>query len=397
MNALDKKIFGTLFFAIFATVTGVGLVVPLLPVYAHDLGAKGIYIGLIFGAFSISRTVFLPYFGRRSDIHGRKPYIVAGLLAYTLISFIFIFAKDVTTLIIIRLFQGVASAMIMPVIQAYVGDITPPDTEGYTMGVFNLSVFFGLSIGPLLGGVINDAYGLDFSFICMGGLSFFGFLLAFFLLPPVRSEKTASRETAPTPLKRLASDREVLGLFFFRFTYTACIGIIWGFLPVFADTEFSLTSSSIGVLIILGVLVSGVMQTPMGYAADRFNRRLMVIAGGLVTCYAIFSFEWAGGFWDLFAANVIFGLGGGLSMAPLMAMAVSKGSRTDAMGSVMSLMTMAHSMGMMCGSLFAGLMMDMFRLRQAFLFGALIMVAGVVLFLGFTWPRKPPPDAVAPS
>ncbi|TES92526.1 MAG: MFS transporter, partial [Desulfobacteraceae bacterium] len=47
---LDKKIFGTLFFSIFSTVTGVGIVVPLLPVYAHDLGASGLYIGLIFGS-----------------------------------------------------------------------------------------------------------------------------------------------------------------------------------------------------------------------------------------------------------------------------------------------------------------------------------------------------------
>ena len=76
MHLLDKKIFGTLFFSIFTAVTGVGIVVPLLPVYAHDLGASGLYIGLIFGVFSLSRTVFLPYFGRLSDKKGRKPFIV---------------------------------------------------------------------------------------------------------------------------------------------------------------------------------------------------------------------------------------------------------------------------------------------------------------------------------
>ena len=53
----QKSVFVTLFFAIFAAITGAGIVVPLLPVYAHELGATGIYIGMIFGSFSISRTV----------------------------------------------------------------------------------------------------------------------------------------------------------------------------------------------------------------------------------------------------------------------------------------------------------------------------------------------------
>ena len=115
---LDKKIFGTLFFSIFAAVTGVGIVVPLLPVYAHGLGASGLYIGLIFGSFSLSRTFFLPYFGRKSDQSGRKHLIVTGLGGYTLISIAFIFSNNVETLIAIRFLQGIASSMMMPVIQA---------------------------------------------------------------------------------------------------------------------------------------------------------------------------------------------------------------------------------------------------------------------------------------
>ncbi|MGD8448408.1 MAG: MFS transporter, partial [Desulfobacterales bacterium] len=71
MKKLNKKIFSVLFFSIFGAVTGVGIVVPLLPVYAHDLGASGLYIGLIFGSFSLSRSFLLPYFGRYSDKKGR--------------------------------------------------------------------------------------------------------------------------------------------------------------------------------------------------------------------------------------------------------------------------------------------------------------------------------------
>jgi len=389
MNNIDKKIFGTLFFSMFGTVTGVGIVVPLLPVYASNLGAGGIYIGLIFGSFSLSRTFLLPYFGRFSDKKGRKPFIIIGLFAYTLVSLAFIISSSVESLIAIRFLQGIASAMIMPAVQAYVGEITPAGREGFTMGVFNMSMFLGLSFGPLIGGVIRDRFTLDASFASMGFLTFLGFLLSFFLLPPTTSERVSRRRTEPLAWKWVVYDRDMAGLFIFRLAYAACIGVIWSFLPVLADSEFSLASSSIGILVTLGVFSSGLLHVPMGFMADRLNRKTMVVVGGLIITYAIFSYTWAGSFRDLLLASTLFGLGGGIAMPALMALAVLKGNGIDAMGSVMGLMAMAHSLGMLAGSLLAGLMMDVSRLRYAFPSGAVVMILCLGFFIILTHHKKP--------
>lgn len=387
-QALDKKIFGTLFFSIFAAVTGVGIVVPLLPVYAHDLGAGGLYIGLIFGAFSISRTIFLPYFGRVSDRRGRKPFIVAGLFSYALISVAFIFSKSVESLIILRFFQGIASAVMMPVIQAYVGDITPEGSEGFVMGMFNMSMFMGMSLGPLAGGVIQDRIGMDAAFLIMGILSMVGFFLSLFFLPPRRLEVVSRKSGEPASWRRILEDRVIAGLFIFRFVYTAAIGVIWGFLPVFAASEFDLNSSAIGVLLTLGVLISGSVQTPLGYYADRWNRKRMVLSGGVILILSVYSFTWATGFADMVISSVFFGIGGGISMPALMAIAVSTGAKSKAMGSIMALLNMAQSMGMLVGSLLAGVMMDLVALRQAYVGGALLMMLGTLLFVVLVYPRK---------
>ena len=398
MRKTDKLIFITLFFSIFATITGVGIVVPLLPVYAQALGAGGLTIGLIFGAFSISRVFFLPYFGKLSDRRGRKPLIVPGLLAYTLVSIAFLLSDEVAVLIAVRFVQGIASAMLLPVIQAYVGDITPSGKEGITMGLFNMSVFIGLSLGPVLGGAINDRFGLDTAFLCMGGLSLFGFLLSLVLLPPVADEHVIRRDGPPVRWKQLVLDRDVTGLFFFRFAYTLCIGVIWGFLPVLADSELSLSSAAIGFLVMLGILISGLLHIPMGWVADRMDKKILITSGGLLVSLAVWSYTRAGSLHDMILASALFGVGGGICMPALMATAVVTGEKNQAMGSVMALLTMAHSLGMLFGSMAAGLMMDLFELRAAFPLGAVFMVAGTLIFLAFsTRPRAVIPPQPAPK
>ncbi len=388
------RIFGTLFFSLLVTITGVGIVVPLLPVYAEKLGAGGFTIGMIFGAFSLSRSFLLPYFGRLSDKKGRKPFIVAGLLAYGLVSGAFMLVSSVNQLIWVRFVHGAASAMVMPVVQAYIGDIAPAGKEGRYMGLFNVSMFCGLSLGPVLGGVINDSFGLQSAFAAMGILALVGGGVSFFLLPPAGCETARQVKARAWGWARLLRDRTIAGLFTYRFMYTACIGVIWGFLPVLADVRFHLSSSRIGVLVMLGVFVSGLIQAPMGYVADRINRKKLMVAGGLVVTVSLAAYAWADSFSMLFAASILFGLGGGAAMPALMAIATTKGQQAAAMGSVMAILTVAHSLGMLCGALTAGLMMDWLNLSFAFGLGAAGMALGIVLFLILTAKRQVPADTL---
>jgi MFS family permease len=395
MTTMNIRIFATLFLALFTVVTGVGIVVPLLPVYAHHLGASGVYIGLIFGAFSLSRTLLLPYFGRWSDRRGRRPFIVIGLAAYAVISLAFIWAESVHSLIAIRFVQGMASAMMMPVIQAYAGEITPPGREGLSMGLFNMAMFFGLSLGPVLGGIIKDRFSLDAAFGAMGALSLLSFVFCLILLPPTENEPAAHHRSAPTvPWTLLLKDRGIIGLALFRWSHAAAIGIVWGFLPILGDRDFGLSSATIGILVMLGVLISGLMHLPMGLVADRMDKHRLMVAGGVVICLAMLLFYLAKSRTSLFCACALIGIGGGIAMPALMALAVLKGGQNTAMGSVMSLITMAHSLGMLCGATLAGVVMDWLSLRIAFPVGA-GLVAAATLFL-FLVPDRMQPSAGVP-
>ncbi|MFP4445014.1 MAG: MFS transporter [Desulfosudaceae bacterium] len=388
ISRADKKIFATLFFSVFSAVMGVGIVVPLIPIYAQSLGASGLYIGLVFASFSLSRSFLLPLFGKLSDRTGRKPYIFVGLFGYTLVSAGFIFSDSVSSLILIRFFQGISSAMVVPVVQAYVGDITPVNREGMMMGMFNMSMFTSLSIGPLAGGLISDALGMKAAFLSMGVLSLIGALMSLLFLPPLREEPIARRKgETPAAWGVLLRDVSLYGIFTLRLSYVFCIGVIWCFLPLLSR-DFGLSTAAIGFLIMLGVFMSGLLQIPMGRVADRVDKRKMAVLGGVIVAVDIVTYQWAHGFWGLFAASVVFGLGGGIVMPPLMAMAVIKGGQNRAMGSVMSLLTLAHSLGMLLGALSAGILMDLFDIGRGFQLAGVFMLAGTVVFAVCLAPRK---------
>ena len=376
-----KKIFITLFAALFATVTGMGIVVPLLPVYAHSIGASGFYIAMIFASFSLSRAFLLPYFGMVSDKKGRKPFIVTGLFLYTIISFIFIFCDTINSLIAVRFLQGIASAMIAPVVQAYVGDITPKDKEGFVMGTFNISMFAGLSLGPLLGGVIKDKFSLDTAFVCMGVLSFVAFLLSVIFLPSVEEEEKHRDKNSERPsMLAILKDKEVIGLFVYRTSYTTCIGIIWCFLPIFAKNTINASSSQIGILITTGVLVNGLLHMPLGWVADRANKVFLMFIGSVIICISLFLFNWTNSFEFIFGATVLFGIGGGIAMPSLMALCVIKGNNINSMGFLMAILTIAHSLGMLIGAVLAGFAMDRMVLAKSFFIGSIVIMVGFFVF-----------------
>jgi MFS family permease len=130
-----------------------------LPSIGKDLHANAISQGWVISSFILSSAIFLLPFGRLADIIGRKKVFSAGISLFTLSTFLIIFSRGITTLIVLRVFQGISSAMIFGTSMAIITSVFQPGERGKAMGINITATYLGLSCGPVIGGVLTQYLG----------------------------------------------------------------------------------------------------------------------------------------------------------------------------------------------------------------------------------------------
>ncbi len=380
--------------AMFSMAMGVGFIVPLLPVYADMMGATGLWIGLIFAANPFFRAAFMVVFGALSDRMGKKRIMSVGLISTAFLSLGFIFATQVYHLFILRVLQGVCSAMIGPVARAYAGEISPSHKEGQVMGTLNMGFFAGFSGGPLIGGLFADRFGFNVPFVVMAILSGLAFLLIRLYLPE-QSVSKGQAEGASISLEllmeslRLYRHRLVTGAVLLRSSVGIGHGIFSTLLPLIGQLMMGLSSSQVGFVITARSVAAAVLQPQGGKMADRYNRRWVGLFTSLLIPLGFLMIPFAGSFVYLVGAGILIGMGFGTSVPSAEAMAVERG-REHGMGRIMGLNEMSRSLAMAIGATTGGVAMDVLGPVNAHVLAAAVSVVGLATAMWFLRGYRPP-------
>jgi DHA1 family multidrug resistance protein-like MFS transporter len=380
VNQSIRRLLPILALTVFCSNLGNGIIAPLLPGYAETLGANGFWLGVIFAGTSIASAILMPFTGRFSDKHGRKGILAFGLLGLCLTSFAYIWAQSIASLLAVRLVQGAASAMVGPISQAYIGDITPRGQEGKWMGIFNATFVIGFGSGPLLGGVVADHLGINAAFSIMGFLNLASFLSVLVFLPEILERKKSAGQFS---IRDITASGITKGIFVFQLGSSAARGIMTTFIPVFAAAVAGLSTAYIGTLLTITIVINSLLQIPTGALADRFNRKFLIALGLLGLVVHMTLLPLADGFWLLVLLLVMGAFFDAISTPPAMA-AIIKEGRTFGMGVTTSVSTMGAGLGMGLSPIIAGLIVDMTRVESAFYVAAGIGLICAAAFLFFT-------------
>lgn len=225
INGIDKtkKVLTTLFFIVFADMLGFGLIIPLLPYYAKEFGAKDIVIGFLSMIYPLGQIFASPLIGRMSDKFGRKIALLLSVGGTFLSLLLLGFAKSLTLIFISRLLDGLTGGNIT-VAQSYISDFTDKKSRAKSLGLIGAAFGLGFILGPAIGGFLSR-WGFHVPAFFAAGLSFVNLLNIIFLLPDSKPVEDAKRvpftfEEMKKTISRPVVFYFLLTKFFYSFGFT---------------------------------------------------------------------------------------------------------------------------------------------------------------------------------
>jgi len=160
-----------------------------LPAIASEFAADAILLSWIPTAFLLTSAMFAVPFGRIADIYGMKKVFTSGIIIFTIASLLSAMAPFTLALIGFRVLQGIGSAMIFVTGLAIITSAFPPQERGKAIGINIMAVYTGLSLGPVLGGIITHYMGWRSLFYLMVPL---GLLVITLILWKLRGQEWAA-------------------------------------------------------------------------------------------------------------------------------------------------------------------------------------------------------------
>lgn len=150
----ERRALAFLLLVVFINIAGFGIVIPLLPFYAENFGIAAWQVTILFSAFSIGQLFGEAIFGRLSDRIGRRPVLIASILAGAIGYGLLAYAPSYPIAFLLRLLGGFASGNIST-IQAYVADISPTRERVRRLGLIGSVFSLGFVVGPAIGGLLT--------------------------------------------------------------------------------------------------------------------------------------------------------------------------------------------------------------------------------------------------
>jgi MFS family permease len=335
---------------------------PALPLFIRSMVVPVSTVGFIAAASTVVGIVVSLPAGILSDIIGRRRVILMGAVVFATAPFLYLLISSPWQLVLVRIYHGLATAILGPVAMAAVAD-TFEKGRGERMGWYSSATMVGRFLAPFVGGIL--IFGEDFRWVYLAD----GFAGVLALVATIRLPLAATTSGSMwEALKRERGKYAQEIAFVFRhlgILATSAIeavqyfafGCLETFLPIYLNEKLGYPAWEIGLLFTAQILAATFTKPVMGRLSDRYGRISMIVSGltlgGITTGTMLLSSNYL----VILVLIALSGLGLATvtaSTSALVADLARSQSRGSALGILSSIMDIGHSSGPMVTGVLIG-------------------------------------------
>ena len=361
---------------------GFYLLMPVLPFYlTEEFGTGSGMAGAVLSCYTIAALSVRPFSGYLLDTFARKPLYLLAFFVFTSVFAGYLLAGTLTLFTILRVVHGFSFGMVTVAGNTVVIDIMPSSRRGEGLGYYGLANNIAMSVGPMVGLFLHDAYSFEVIFVCSLISCSLGFAMASLVKAPVK---------APVKREPVSLDRFILVKGIPAGADLLMLSIPYGM----TTTYVAMYARQIGIthgmgvfftLMAVGMAISRIFS---GRQVDK-GRVTRVIAWGMyLVCLCFFALSSCAllmrlnetlSLWIFFGVALFLGVGFG-TMFPAFNTLFVNLAPNNQRGTATSTYLTSWDVGIGIGLLLGGYIAQISTFDKAYLFGACLTVASIVYF-----------------
>jgi DHA1 family tetracycline resistance protein-like MFS transporter len=340
-----------------------GIVIPLLPYLASEIGASKPQIGLLIAAYPLAQFFGAPILGRLSDRIGRKPVLLISILGTAIGFVVLAVARALPILFVSRIIDGLTGGNIS-VAQAYISDVSDRQERGRALGLIGAAFGLGFVLGPVTGGLLT---GISYAAPAWvgAGLAAVNLLLVTLFLPESLSVEARDRLAAIkrrvfdlATLRHALRHQRVGPILGVRAVTGVSFAIFETMFALWAIAALSLSARNTGLFLgyigVLSVIIQGGL---IGRLMKRYSDDGLLLTAVFVSgvCLVLWGFTPTMAFLAVLAVPLSFGLAVGQTV---MTSALSKAVPADEVGGILGVQTSIMSLTRVVAPVIGAFLLD---------------------------------------
>jgi MFS family permease len=263
----------------FIAQVGIAVMLPLLPLFATELGASPFVLGLLTSVFAVTNGIGQFGAGFLADRYGARRFVSIGAALYASMNALIATAASAAWLVTWRALSGFGGGAVIVSERVYVADITPSHRLAFANGVLSAAASAGMVAGPAFGGLIAAAGGLRAPFVVVAVTSGLAFLGSLALPRPAHHH---DRDTSDGNIEGIdpGPDRPaIVALLAANLAMLAAYGAFISTYAPLATDRLGWTTVDVGLAFSFFGAGSILLGPAMAHVADRTSRRLVALLG----------------------------------------------------------------------------------------------------------------------